>query len=68
MRRSARLLVVLAATLMLTTSAGAGSAYAAKTVVGPGDSIQAAVDAAKPGDTVRIAPGTRKVPLIAFQQ
>ena len=52
MRRSARLLVVLAATLVLTTSAGAGSAYAAKTVVGPGDSIQAAVDAAQPGDTI----------------
>ncbi|MEU1277230.1 right-handed parallel beta-helix repeat-containing protein [Streptomyces sp. NPDC005805] len=37
----------------------APAASAATTLhVAPGDSIQAAVDAAKPGDTVRIAPGT----------
>src|SRR5436309_8614970 len=49
--RTARLLVVLAATLF-TLVAWAGSAPAATKVVGPGDSIQAAVDAAKPGDTL----------------
>src|SRR5436190_9834696 len=52
MRRSARLLVVVPATLVLMLIAWAGSAQAATKVVGPGASIQAAVDAAKPGDTI----------------
>jgi hypothetical protein len=33
-------------------------AAAAERVVHPGESIQAAVDAARPGDTIRVAPGT----------
>jgi nitrous oxidase accessory protein NosD len=52
MVRSLRLVVVLAALLVMLV-AGTGSARAAaKVVVGPGDSIQAAVDAARPGDTI----------------
>jgi parallel beta-helix repeat protein len=38
--------------MMLAASVSAGSAQAATTVVGPGDSIQAAIDAAQPGDTI----------------
>src|SRR5436190_14623396 len=52
MRRSARLLAVVPATMLLTLIAWAGPGQAATTVVGPGDSIQAAVDAAQPGDTI----------------
>jgi nitrous oxidase accessory protein NosD len=52
--RSLRLVVVLAA-LLVVLVAGTGSARAAtKVVVGPGDSIQAAVDAAQPGDTILV--------------
>jgi parallel beta-helix repeat protein len=43
----------IALTLVLAVPAAARVAH-----VGPGDSIQAAVDAARPGDTVMIAPGT----------
>lgn len=49
--RSARLLVASAIASMLATCIFAGSAQAATTVVGPGDLIQAAIDAAQPGDT-----------------
>ena len=49
--RSARLLVASAIASMLATCTFAGSAQAATTVVGPGDLIQAAIDAAQPGDT-----------------
>src|SRR5690349_16981234 len=55
MARSLRPVVVLAALLLtlITLAAGAGSARAAqKVIVGPGESIQAAVDAARPGDTI----------------
>src|SRR5262245_41894018 len=45
-----------AAGLMVGMTATAASADT--TVVLPGQSIQAAVDAAAPGDTIRIAPGT----------
>ena len=39
--------------VLVTLVAGAGSARAAqKVVAGPGESIQAAVDAARPGDTI----------------
>jgi nitrous oxidase accessory protein NosD len=52
MARSLRPVVVLAV-LLGTLVAGISSAQAAgKVVVGPGDSIQAAVDAARPGDTI----------------
>lgn len=55
MARSLRPVVVLGALLLMvvTLMAGTGSARAAqKVVVGPGESIQAAVDAARPGDTI----------------
>jgi nitrous oxidase accessory protein NosD len=55
MARSLRPVVVLGALLLMlvTLVAGAGLARAAqKVVVGPGESIQAAVDAARPGDTI----------------
>ena len=56
MARSLRPVVVLAAllaALLVMLAAGTGAARAAtKVVVGPGDSIQAAVDAARPGDTI----------------
>src|SRR5690348_9186308 len=50
-------------TLVLSLAAGAlivapTPALAATHVVHPGESIQAAVDAASPGDTVRVQPGT----------
>ena len=43
---------VAAVPLVVTSSAGA-----AGRLVHPGESIQAAVDAARPGDTIRVAPG-----------
>src|SRR5262249_31204508 len=55
MARSLRPVVVLGALLwvLVVLVAGAGSARAAqKVVVGPGESIQAAVDTARPGDTI----------------
>jgi Right handed beta helix region len=54
MPRSPRLLLVLLAA-MFTVLGWAGVAQAHRTtVVGPGDSIQAAVDAARPGDTILV--------------
>ena len=50
--RSALMPVVVAATLVLAVGLSAASASAATTVVGPGDSIQDAIDAAQPGDTI----------------
>src|SRR5262245_19539132 len=50
--RSRRLLGLLAVATMLAGGVSAGSAQAATTVVGPGGSIQAAINAAHPGDTI----------------
>src|SRR5215218_3135294 len=56
MRRTVLLLATMALTLLvasgLALAAGAGSAAADSPVVGPGESIQAAVNAADPGDTI----------------
>ena len=56
MRRTILLLSTVALTLLvasgLTLAAGVGSAAADSSVVGPGESIQAAVNAADPGDTI----------------
>src|SRR5215213_963526 len=56
MRGVILLLVVMAATLVLASgvalAVGVGSAGAQSSVVGPGESIQKAVNAAHPGDTI----------------
>src|SRR5215208_553133 len=56
MRRTIVLLVTMALTLLvasgLALAAGVGSASADSSVVGPGESIQKAVNAAHPGDTI----------------
>jgi hypothetical protein len=44
--------------LVLALAAGVGSAEAKSLVVGPGESIQKAINAAHSGDVIRIAPGT----------
>src|SRR5215218_9687378 len=49
MRRTIRLLATMALTLLV---AGVGSATAQSSVVGPGESIQKAIYAADPGDTI----------------
>src|SRR5215211_2092245 len=49
MRRTIRLLATMALTLLV---AGVGSATAQSSVVGPGESIQKAINAADPGDTI----------------
>ena len=55
MTRSTRSLAVTIAALIFMLVAWAGAAQAHRgTVVGPGDSIQAAVDAADPGDIIRV--------------
>jgi nitrous oxidase accessory protein NosD len=50
--RSASSVVAVVTTLVLAVGLSAGSAAAATRTVGPGDSIQAAIDAAQPGDTI----------------
>src|SRR6266567_4027096 len=53
--------IVLAGLLLLAVCVMAGMASARVTrtiVVGPGQSIQAAVDLASPGDTILVKPGT----------
>ena len=56
MRRTIPLLATMALTLLvasgLALAAGVGSAAADSSVVGPGESIQKAVNAADPGDTI----------------
>src|SRR5215203_3080276 len=56
MRRSIVLLATMALTLLVASGvilgAGIGSAGAQSSVVGPGESIQKAVNAAHPGDTI----------------
>src|SRR5215210_5856149 len=56
MRRTIALLATMALTLLvasgLALAAGVGSAAADSSVVGPGESIQKAVNAADPGDTI----------------
>jgi parallel beta-helix repeat protein len=55
---STRRLVVPLAALALIATAGPASAHQSKVVVRPGDSIQAAVDAAAPGQTIVVLSGT----------
>jgi nitrous oxidase accessory protein NosD len=56
MRRTIVLLTTMALTLLMasgiTLAAGVGSAGAQSSVVGPGESIQKAINAADPGDTI----------------
>ena len=54
MARSLRPVVVLAALLPMLAAATGAAQAAKKVIVGPGDSIQAAVDAAQPGDTILV--------------
>jgi hypothetical protein len=62
MRRTILLLATMALTLLVASGvvlgAGIGSAGAQSSVVGPGESIQKAIDAAHDGDVIRIEPGT----------
>ena len=58
MRVRSRLAVVLAAAMTMGSLAIASPARADVIEVFPGQSIQAAVDAAQPGDTVHVHPGT----------
>ena len=55
--RKVRLFVVALCAAAGAIAAMAGSAQAATIIVNPGQSIQAAVDAANPGDTVLVRPG-----------
>src|SRR5918999_2876328 len=56
MRRTTLLMATMALTLLVASGvalvAGVGSAQAANKVVGPGESIQKAINAADPGDTI----------------
>src|SRR5918999_2926550 len=56
MRRTIVLLATMALTLLVASgvvlAAGIGSAEAQSSVVGPGESIQKAINAAHPGDTI----------------
>jgi Right handed beta helix region len=52
------ILVLSLAALVLAATAGPVSAHHAKVVVRPGESIQAAVDAADPGQTITVLAGT----------
>ena len=67
MRRTIPLLATMALTLLMasgiTLAAGVGSAAADSSVVGPGESIQKAINAAHPGDTI-IVRGVHKEDVI----
>src|SRR5687768_13856344 len=52
MRNMLRVLLVCVLAFLLALAAGIGSATAESSVVGPGESIQKAVNAADPGDTI----------------
>ena len=52
------ILILSLAALALAATAGPASAHLAKVVVRPGESIQAAVDAADPGQTITVLAGT----------
>ena len=52
MRRMMLVLAVTVASILLALAAGMGSAHAQTSVVGPGESIQKAINAADPGDTI----------------
>jgi nitrous oxidase accessory protein NosD len=58
MARSTRYLIVPLAAFALIATASPASAHDSRLVVRPGESIQAAVDAANPGDTIVVRPGT----------
>src|SRR5918992_1766824 len=60
MRRWTKTVLVLLLSLLLglpATAALAGGSHGKVRVVQPGDSIQAAIDAASPGDTILVKPG-----------
>jgi parallel beta-helix repeat protein len=52
MRNMLRVLLVCVLAFLVALAAGIGSAGAESSVVGPGESIQKAIDAADPGDTI----------------
>jgi parallel beta-helix repeat protein len=58
MARSTRYLILPLAAFALVATAWPASAHDSRLVVRPGESIQAAVDAANPGDTIVVRPGT----------
>jgi hypothetical protein len=67
MRRWTRTVLVLLLSLLLglpATAAWAGGSHGRVRVVRPGQSIQAAIDAASPGDTILVKPGTYEEALV----
>ena len=63
MRRLLVVLAVVGASALLALAAGVGSASAESSVVGPGESIQKAIAAAHPGDTI-VVKGVHKEDVI----
>lgn len=62
--RKLRLLVAALCVVAGAVAATAGTARAATIVVNPGQSIQAAIDAASPGDTIVVRPGIYRETLL----